>query len=123
MIRLLEKHEHHQLDPLFEQLWNAYTPIEHASILAEVDDEELIAFVSLEDVILIGGVQVVERHRGERGRLGITRLLNHLKKSAAESGRTFIMGRHDTRMGHLAHTFGFRKYADAMYRTDRFRKD
>lgn len=123
MIRLLDKYEHHQLDPFFNQSWNAYAPIEHASILVEEDEGELIAFASLEDVVLIGGIQVVERHRGERGQVAITRLIKRLKKSAAESGRTFIMGRHDTRSGHLAHAFGFRKCADEMYRTDRFRKD
>lgn len=126
MIRVLNSREVEQLDPIFKDEWDAYAPLDHADILAEVDDEELIAFIPLEDVILLGGAYVAPNHRGMDGAKALLRLVNHLKKSAEKSGRSFIMARHEDRANHfagLSEKLGFKKYADVVYRTDIFRKD
>lgn len=126
MIKVLDNREVAQLDSVFREEWDAYAPLDHAQILADVDDEELIAFIPLEDVILLGGAYVAPNHRGTAGARALLRLVNHLKQSAEKSGRSFIMARHEDRAGHfagLSRKLGFRKYADVTYRTDRFRKD
>lgn len=126
MIRVLNPQEVRQLDPVFKDEWEAYVPLDHALILAEIDDEELVAFIPLEDVILLGGAYVVPNHRGVSGARALLRLVNHLKKSAEKSGRSFLMARHEDRAGHfagLSERLGFRKYADAVYRTDLYRRD
>lgn len=123
---MLNSREVEQLDPIFREEWDAYAPLDHADILAEIDDEELIAFIPLEDVILLGGAYVAPNHRGTDGAKALLRLVNHLKKSAEKSGRSFIMARHEDRAQHfagLSERLGFKKYADVVYRTDRFRKD
>jgi hypothetical protein len=126
MIKILDAREVAQLDPIFAEEWQAYAPLDHAYILAEVDDEELIAFIPLEDVVLVSAAYVAPNHRGRRGAVALRRIIDHLKKSAANSGRSFIMARHEDRNGHfmgLAEELGFKKYADVVYRTDKFRKD
>lgn len=126
MIRLLNPSEVQQLDHIFREEWDAYVPTEHAEMLAEVDDGELVAFIPLEDVILLGGAYVAPNCRGAQGTRALLRLVNHLKRSAEKSGRSFIMARHEDRAGHfagLSEKLGFRKFADVVYRTDRFRRD
>ena len=126
MIKVLDSREVAQLDPIFRDEWDAYAPLDHANILAEVDDEELIAFIPLEDVILLGGAYVAPNCRGAQGTRALLRLVNHLKRSAEKSGRSFIMARHEDRAGHfagLSERLGFKKYADVVFRTDKYRKD
>jgi hypothetical protein len=126
MIRLLTSSETTQLDSIFKDEWSAYAPIDHAQVLAEIEDEELIAFIPLEDVILLGGAYVAPNHRGVEGARALLRLVNHLKKSAGNSGRSFLMARHEDRADHfagLSKKLGFKKYADVVYRTDMFRRD
>ena len=126
MIKVLDKREVSHLDGIFREEWGAYAPVDHAQILAELEDDELISFIPLEDVILLGGAYVAPNHRGIHGARSLLRLVSHLKKSAARSGRTFLMARHEDRADHfagLSERLGFRKYADVVYRTDIFRKD
>lgn len=126
MIKVLTEAEVRQLDSIFESEWNAYVPCSNASIVAEIDDDELIAFVPLEDVILISGVYVAPNHRGISGAKSILKIVDRIQRSAANSGRSFIMARHSDRADHflgMSERLGFRKYADAVYRTDKFRRD
>lgn len=125
-ITLLHPNDHAKLDSIFETEWQAYAPRDHAHILADVEDGELAAFIPMEDVVLVSGVYVAPNYRGDDGSARILRLVRHLKKSAAESGRSFIMARHGDRAEHFmgfSEALGFYKYADAVYRTDKFRKD
>jgi hypothetical protein len=126
MIKVLTREEAAKLDSIFKSEWDAHAPLDHAHILAEIEDDELIAFIPLEDVVLIGGAWVAPNHRGNGGQRALFRLVSHLRKSAAKSGRSFIMARHEDRAGHfagLSEALGFYKYADVTMRTDRFRKD
>lgn len=126
LIKILNSREVAHLDAIFQDEWGAYAPLDHAQILAELKDDELIAFISLEDVILLGGAYVAPNHRGVDGARALLRLVNHLKKAGEKSGRSFLMARHDDRAGHfagLSKRLGFRKCADVVYRTDMFRKD
>lgn len=126
MIKVLPESEAGKLDSIFEQEWNAHAPRDHASIVTDVDDDELISFVPLEIVGLISGVYVAPNHRGVRGAKSILRIIDFIEQRAQNSRRSFIMARHEDRENHflgLSERLGFRKYADAVYRTDKFRRD
>lgn len=126
MIKVLSEAEAQKLDSIFEAEWGAYAPRKHASIVAEIDDDELIAFVPLEDVVLISGVYVAPNHRGMRGAKSIMKIVDRIQQSAENSGRSFLIARHEDRADHflgMSERLGFRRYADAVYRTDRFRRD
>jgi hypothetical protein len=127
MIKILDKAEVEQLIPVLkDEAWERFGRIDHADLLAEMDDEELIAFIPLENVILIPGVYVTQNNRGERGHRAIMRLVNRIRRSARQSGRSFLMTRHEDRADHfagLSSALGFYKFADVVYRTDRFRRD
>lgn len=126
MIKVLTETEAARLDSIFETEWGAYAPRANASIVAEVEDDELITFVPLEDVVLISGVYVAPNHRGLRGAKSILKIVDRIQQSAAKSGRSFLIARHADRADHflgMSERLGFRKYADAVYRTDKFRRD
>lgn len=126
MIKVLSETEAQKLDSIFESEWDAHAPRKHASIVAEIEDDELIAFVPLEDVVLISGVYVTPNHRGMRGAKSIMKIVDRIQRSAENSGRSFLIARHEDRADHflgMSKRLGFRRYADAVYRTDRFRRD
>lgn len=126
MIKVLSETEAAKLDSVFETEWNSYAPREHASIVADVKDDELITFVPIEIVGLISGVYVAPNHRGIRGAKSILSVIDFIEQRAKNSGRSFIMARHEDRENHflgLSERLGFRRYADAVYRTDKFRRD
>lgn len=126
MIKVLTEAEAGKLDSIFESEWDAHAPRDHAAVIAETKDDELIAFVPLEDVMLISGVYVAPNHRGMSGAKSILRIIDFIEQRAQNSGRSFIMARHEDRADHflgLSERLGFRKYADVVYRTDKFRRD
>jgi hypothetical protein len=124
-IVLLSPEEAAKLDSIFEAEWGAVVPDpRHAQIVAEVEGDELVGFVTLEEVILVSNAYVSPRHRGTEGVAVIKRLAERVRQSASRSGRSFLMIGHSDRGQRYEHLFrmlGLRKIADALYRKDFFR--
>lgn len=88
MIELLKESEWHKLEPIFEREWNACLPNpDHAAILVETEDDELIGFCVVETLVRPGMFYVAPNHRGNGT---VKRLINRVKEIAAKSKRSFI---------------------------------
>jgi len=125
MIELLPPDQWHKLESIFETEWAACLPDpEHAMIIAETDDGELVGFVTLESVMLVANVYVAHNHRGLKGVRTIKKLTTHIREKAKHSGRAFLMIAHRDRGLRYEHFFkalGLHKLADVVYRCDFFK--
>lgn len=88
MIELLPPERWPELEAIFADEWGACLPDpNHATILVEVDDGELIGFCILETLVRPGNFFVTPRHRGNGT---VKRLIEYVRDRAAKSGRSFV---------------------------------
>jgi len=88
VIQLLPPSEWHKLEAIFADSWNAALPNpDHAVIVAETEDDELIGFCVIETLVNPHNFFVSEKHRGNGT---VRRLVEHVRERARESGRSFI---------------------------------
>lgn len=117
MIELLPPDQWKHLEPIYEAEWGAATPDPtHGMILTETDDGELVAFVTLESVMLVSNVYIAPNHRGAKGVGALKRMMKHISDKAQGTGRTFVMIGHEDRGGRYAGLFkalGLRRQGEA----------
>lgn len=88
MIELLPPHEWPKLESIFETEWQACLPDpDHAMIVVEKEDDELIGFCVIETLVNPHNFYVAPRHRGN-GTIG--RLVSYVRDRAKGSGRSFV---------------------------------
>jgi len=88
MIQLLPPERWPELEAIFADEWQAVLPNpEHAMIVVEVEDEELIQFCIVETLVRPGNFFVSPRHRG---RAKVRRLIEYVREKAQQSGRSFV---------------------------------
>ena len=117
MIELLPPEEWHKLESVFEEAWGACLPNpEHAMIVVEMEDEELISLCLLETVVRVGNFYVAPRYRGN-GK--IRRLIEYVRERAGRSGRSFVAFADQPRYEKLFQSLGMRPVGHA-YRKDFF---
>lgn len=106
------------LDDIFAREWGGALPDgRYSSILAEVDDGELVGFCVLEELIRCGNFFTAPSHRGG---MVARRLIERVRSAAAQTGRSFVAFAHANRDERLFRMLGMRRVADATYRSDFF---
>lgn len=88
MIELLPPSEWSKLESIFGSEWGACLPDpDHAAIVVETEDGELIGFCIIETLVRPGNFFVSEKHRGNGT---VRRLVSYVQERARNSGRSFI---------------------------------
>lgn len=88
MIELLPPSEWSKLESIFESEWGACLPDpDHAAIIVEREDDELIGFCVIETLVNPHNFFVSEKHRGNGT---VRRLVEFVRERARSSGRSFI---------------------------------
>lgn len=114
-IQLLPPSEWPKLEAIFRQEWGACLPHpDHGGIIAELEDEELIAFCMTESLIRVGNFYTAPNHRGNGS---VRRLISKMQEVAPRSGRSFIALADEPRYAALFRSLGMREVGMA------FRKD
>jgi GNAT superfamily N-acetyltransferase len=89
MIQLLPPERWHELEAIFADEWGACLPNpEHALIVVETEDDELIGFCILETLVRPGNFYVAPNHRGKTDT--VRRLMGYIATRATRSGRSFV---------------------------------
>lgn len=116
MIELLPPERWRELEAIFADEWGAALPNpDHATILVEVEDDELIGFCILETLVRPGNFYVTPRHRGKTDT--VKRLMGYIGTRARSSERSFIALADEKRFERLFKSLGMRPVGTA------FRKD
>lgn len=114
-IELLDPKEWPKLESIFESEWGACLPNpDHAMIVVEVEDDELIGFCILETLVRPGNFFVSPRHRGNGT---VRRLVEYVRDKAARSSRSFVAFADEPRYEKLFRAMGMREVGKG------FRKD
>lgn len=116
-IQLLPPERWHELEAIFADEWNAALPNpDHAAIIVETEDEELIGFCILETLVRPGNFYVSPRHRNNGT---VRRLLSYIVTRASQTGRSFIAFADQPRYENLFQSLKMRNVGTA-YRKDFF---
>lgn len=106
MIQLLPPERWPELEAIFADEWDACLPHpDHAAIVVETEDEELIGFCIIETLIRPGNFFVSPRHRGNGT---VRRLIDYVRQRAASSERSFIALADEPRYEKLFKSLGMR---------------
>lgn len=120
MIQLLPPEEWHKLESIFESEWGGEVCLphpDHAIIIADIEDDELLGFCVLETLVRPGLFYVSPRHRGKNGT--VRKLLSYIVTRASQSGRSFVAFADQERYGKLLKSMGMKAVGMA-YRKDHF---
>jgi len=120
LIEVLTSEEAAKLDAIFASEWDAEVPAD-GHILAATNEGELVAFLTLEEVVLASNVYVAPNHRGMSGARALRALIERAHGATSAAGRSVLMVRHANRANHFvgqSRRLGFRKYGDAVFRAD-----
>lgn len=117
MIKLLED-ERYVLKPVFETVFQSEVPDkEQANILAVVEDNKVVAFVTSEVLIRVGLVWVHPKRRGMKGMKAVRQLLRETARSIPKGASVIAIASED-RFKEICEKNGMREVEGAVFRLD-----